>query len=159
MAGKYLRHARSKSDAWGGQPSRFAEVTAEVAAQVAADPSDRRPPGRKNTRRYCKGKTGVEHEPDLVPIGHCRWVTGWRMDGTASWECAHREICGRCGKVLREPWQLTRAECPVYPGGSEQRAAAEAEAVAAEERCTAWRARRVPVITGPQGYRRQRAEG
>jgi hypothetical protein len=166
MAGKFLRHARAKG-IWGTQPARSDEV--RTAAAVDPQPA-RRAPGRKDTRHFCRGKAGREHVPEIVmtpqpfytgvPGGECGWTTHWSVrqrayDGVR-WSCRHEERCASCGKVLRCTGQLTRAECPSYPGAPEQKAEAEAEAAARQERYSEWYRR--PVIDGPQGYRRKRQD-
>lgn len=74
MPGQFERHARSKWE-WGYPGSRSAEVRDAVRADP--DPA-RRAPGKKNTRRWCRGKRGVEHRRAVVLhswYGHkCGWV-------------------------------------------------------------------------------------
>ena len=169
MASKSERHARSKTDADGGSlPSRSAERSAAVAEEER-DPA-RRAPGRKDTRARCRGKPGAEHVPVLVLHGswpgdrECRWRVTWSFTDRAArvmWGCSHREECRNCGKVLRTRPGIADAECPAYPGTREQRAEAEAALADAEERRRTWEdrpRRRKPPVTGPQGYRRRRAE-
>ena len=160
MPDPFERHARSKWE-WGTPGAR----SQEVQAAAADDPEPpKRGPARKNTRDWCKGKVGVEHVPHLVwhPVlwrrgePDCRWRAGWdsRTGGeSAYWACDHREECERCGKVLRD--RIPAAECPAYPGTSEDHAAAEAEAARIREQIVQRPSRR-KVITGPQGYRRHR---
>jgi hypothetical protein len=164
MPRRFERHKRG-TQYWDAQPAR----SDEVRQAAAADPEPvKRPPGRKDTRTFCKGKRGVEHVLSLV-LAHdyftgggkvCEWSPGIfsSHDGTfpVKWACRHREICQRCGKVLRESWQLARDECPAYPGSEEQRAGAVAEAAAMNERYQAWSQRAKPVVTGRQSYRRRR---
>jgi hypothetical protein len=128
-------------------------------------------PARKNTRSWCKGKVGVEHIPVLV-LDHtdpqfgkappCRWAVGWSSTARKDvvyWRCPHHEVCGRCGKVLRDRWSVSITECPDYPGDPQQHAAADADLAECEKRRATWEQhrRRKPDITGPQGYRRKRA--
>lgn len=52
----------------------------------------KRTPGKKNTRRWCRGKVGVEHEWTRKPFREAkRWVwaseSGWEVD-----------VCDNCGK-------------------------------------------------------------
>lgn len=81
---------------------------------------------RKNTRRWCRGKVGVEHRPG-VRMGRwgvyaqaqgypaCRWeekshwvyqlladkrVATWEGTGEWFWRCYHEDHCTACGKVL-----------------------------------------------------------
>ena len=156
MPGRLERHARSKWD-WGTGHSRSAQ-----RLEAVTEP-DRKAPGRKDRKTRCKQNGGGPHVPAVAFIapglsaGDCRWVPCWswrerRFDSTA-WSCFHEEQCSLCGKVLRA--SVTLGECPAYPGDPAQRAAAEADAVRAQERQDAWRGRR-KVITGPQGYRRRR---
>ena len=133
---------------------------AAVKAAVIAE-SPKRAPGRKDTRAWCKGKAGREHQPEIVfcaPVFRratvtCEWAPRW-FDGPVEWHCYHEEHCRSCGKVLRS--SVGNSQCPVYPGSSAQREAAEAESAAAWERWKDWRATRRPVVTGPQHYRRRR---
>jgi len=152
MARGDARHARSKAD-WDTQPSRSAQ-----RREAAAEP-EKRAPGRKNTRSWCRGKEGREHAPEIVfrPVyrHRCQWRPNWALDG-AHWDCQHAEQCGACGKILREGPQLLAAECPYYPGPDGARAAAQIEAAGARERIRAARESRKRIITGPQGYRRRR---
>lgn len=159
MPAPFTRHRRSR-EYWDSQPSR----SAEVLAAAAADPEPvKRAPAPKDTRHWCKGKRGRAHVPVLVdrPVhprdSPCQWGSRW-SDEEIAWRCRHREECQSCGKILREPWQLTAAECPLYPGSAEQKAQAAADAEASRERWETWRLRRRPVITGPQEYRRKRQE-
>ncbi|MGH3304439.1 MAG: hypothetical protein ACRDOK_22710 [Streptosporangiaceae bacterium] len=153
------RHSRRKYD-WGGNPSRSAQVTA------AADDPDpaKRSPARKDTKAWCRGKPGRGHKPVLVARPwsthrtECGWgVHWWQSDRRVTWACVHREECLECGKVLRA--RVSCAECPGYPGTPEQKTAAEAGLAQQVARWEGWRARRRPVVTGPQGYRRSRAAG
>ena len=62
---------------------------------------------RKNTRRWCRGKIGVDHVLDvrLDRYGEMLWRRdkapcyrpSWRP---ASWWCNHERYCTRCGKIL-----------------------------------------------------------
>lgn len=168
MSARLERHARGKGW-WDQNPSRSAELGAAVAADP--DPS-RTAPAVKDTRRWCRGKPGRVHKPEIVRThlgwqpAVCKWAgrhdfrllrQGRDEDGTTvGWVCYHEERCSACGKVLRSSWELRRVECPVFPGSAEQKAEAEREAAEYPER---WRSQRRPrrVITGPQGYRRKRA--
>lgn len=155
MPRRFERHKRTSE--WYAAPSR----STEVRQATGADPEPaRKAPGRKDTRRWCRGKPGVGHAPVLVfrPVLArlaCAWRPDWPYEH-ACWECYHQEECGRCGKVLRTSWQLAAGECPAYPGDPAQRAAAEAECAEIRERVEASRQARRPVVTGPQGYRRRR---
>lgn len=86
--------------------------------------------GRKtSTRQWCKGKVGVEHEPEIAKAGYfarfdCKEMThkvrkrlseggsghnvSWRemepddYREVTSWQCYHVEVCARCGKILHD---------------------------------------------------------
>lgn len=83
---------------------------------------------RKDRRRWCRGKFGVEHERTYGqlrnhwtagrPCGWWRWESdnqppwpAWHHGGgtcCSFWQCAEQEYCARCGKVLRD---LLGADC------------------------------------------------
>lgn len=84
--------------------------------------------GRKDTRKWCKGKVGVEHQPETVrspfyngPIfadKDCHWTSykvykrGVPQDFPPKWACYHRIQCSVCFKVLKD-WLPTDL-CPTY---------------------------------------------
>lgn len=82
-------------------------------------------PGRKDRRRWCRGKPGVEHVTtisihewrDRSPCGWWTYYTlhgsdhGLRIENT-TWSCRHIEQCVACGKILRH---LDDDECPDKP--------------------------------------------
>jgi hypothetical protein len=100
---------------WDSRPSR----SAELESAVREIPRIR---GRKDTRRWCKGKTGREHVPAIVfrPwYGHTCHVLepgSWRDMARTGWHCEHVEQCSVCGRILREAWKLAPSECPDYRG-------------------------------------------
>lgn len=68
---------------------------------------------RKDTRRWCRGKEGVEHrvEVRLFRDVSCRaWDTP-----SAGWVCFHERVCVECGRRLG---LLRPEECPTRPEGS-----------------------------------------
>jgi len=143
---------------WNPAPGRGA-----VRAVAIAEP-ERKPPGRKDTRQWCKGREGREHRPEIVfapppafrpeTARCCEWGTWRAMD--VRWSCHHQLQCTACGKIL--PGRLPAASCPDWPGSEEQKAEATARARESAQRVAAWRAqRRKPTVTGPQHYRRKRA--
>jgi len=172
MPRRFERHARSRWE-WGTEPGRSAQRT-EAVAEGVREPA-RKAPARKDTRSWCRGKVGTEHIPVIVidhtaphftPGPQCEWKASWDWRTNAYfvyWACPHHEICGQCQKVLRDRFNVLAHECPFYPGGSGQRAAVEASIPELErqqrERLARQRLRPKRVITGPQGYRRQRASG
>jgi hypothetical protein len=76
--------------------------------------------GRKNTRRWCRGKVGVEHNPAVVIPPNvyrqeCRSYPHWRTGDPERWWCGHKLVCLVCGKVLK--WAVL---CPEKPEGMRQ---------------------------------------
>ncbi len=71
---------------------------------------------RKNTRRWCRGKAGVEHQLAVVKHAYigppedrtCLWWP-WGKEKYRTWHCCHVERCTECGKNLRH---LVGRECP-----------------------------------------------
>lgn len=74
--------------------------------------------GRKDTRRWCKGKEGVEHTLETV-VHHTSLRTkpcstlDWALDKDR-WFCHHAIQCTTCGKYLKQ-W-LPRDLCPDWKG-------------------------------------------
>lgn len=71
---------------------------------------------KKNTKKWCKGKPGVEHVPVISKPPN---VPGWQKEDCRldSWGlnfflCDHHEICSTCFKSLR--WPITQEECPTW---------------------------------------------
>lgn len=125
MPARFERHRKTKWE-WGTPGSRSAET--RTAASPDPDPA-RKAPAKKDTRRWCRGKEGAEHDLAVVlhsSYGHkCgwwesgRWVrTGpvppkgvtlpkwhhsndqkWVVTGR-SWSCLHEYQCQACGKYL-----------------------------------------------------------
>lgn len=86
-----------------------------VRADQSAEEEPRRRSAPKNTRKWCKGKVGREHIPSIIKKptwgdDKCHY-SNWKSARTGRflgyWICNHREICERCGKVLK--W---RVDCP-----------------------------------------------
>lgn len=88
-----------------------------------------RPPGKKDTRSWCKGKVGRQHTLAIeVPPNNSSWRTcGWRTQHylygrppVHYYTCAHAEMCTTCGKVFRTNvfWRdagpLFNHECPLF---------------------------------------------
>jgi hypothetical protein len=77
-----------------------------------ADDRYRSPRSRKNRRRWCKGKVGVEHVPgEPVPGTHGGWrlhhgvplcdsAPEWAHTLVGLWWCNHQVRCERCARVL-----------------------------------------------------------
>lgn len=76
----------------------------------------------KDTKRWCKGKVGVEHDPEMTMEGRpsnikcarLQWHSWWarREDVDPHWHCWHRERCRRCGKITNH-FPLS-SRCPDY---------------------------------------------
>jgi len=83
-----------------------------------------RAPGKKNTRRWCRGKVGREHVEGYAlsswangrKICEARpeWSYGipWYDRHRGEWWCYHNVICTECGKILRS---LPPEDCPERP--------------------------------------------
>jgi hypothetical protein len=78
----------------------------------------RKSPGQKDTKRWCGGHVGREHERQIVLAE--RWAFGKTCGPTAEvypwgswrkepWVCFHEERCARCGKHLRT---ISWKDCP-----------------------------------------------
>lgn len=108
----------------------------DEARVIAPDvPTTRR--ARKDRRRWCKGKVGIEHMPEMRvgksgqymrdrygpsnPHAACGWYEGhawswvdgvrhWLGQGEFFWSCKHDYVCANCGKILRRVGR----ECPEF---------------------------------------------
>jgi hypothetical protein len=106
---------------------------APVDKAPPADDETRPTPGKKDKRRWCRGRVGREHLPvvqlekgmaslrryALDPVRHrCRWtmwfVKGLAITGKLHWSCSHQWECATCGKIVG-PVQPN--ECPEYVPG------------------------------------------
>jgi hypothetical protein len=145
----------------------FAPAPARSAVTAAAiTEPQRKPAARKDTRQFCKGKPGREHQPVIVFAAivirsvpdRCEWRPSW-MDDYAGlkWACWHREDCSACGRILRDHGSLLISECPDWPGDERQKAEAEAKRAVIAARIAGRPARRGRVVAGPQHYRRKKA--
>jgi hypothetical protein len=110
-----------------------------------ADPLPRaqRHRARKDRKRWCRGKVGVEHvrEVRVSRFGKywsdrngkppCLWeYTRWRwvrhpkpgqprtvpVEESLRWRCSHESYCSACGKILEPSWSINENEkrCPDY---------------------------------------------
>jgi hypothetical protein len=132
-------HGTSRQKEWG-TPGRKS-LEAKAARDDPAAPMRRG--SRKNTRDWCKGKAGREHQMRVqVPPSRagavCRWGPAYEFgrvsleQASVRWECCHVRLCIICGKEAFP--SVPRQECPDYPGDQAQKQ----EAMQAVER---WRAR------------------
>lgn len=82
---------------------------------------------RKDRRRWCRGKVGVEHVPVIElekgaasyrqhnpALRQCRWDLRYYGDTRLVWTCAHVRLCATCRKVLTMSWELEAVACPEY---------------------------------------------
>lgn len=100
--------------------------------QRASAPDTPRHGRKKKTRRWCKGKVGVEHQLEVrLDERTASWrrhldaerPTCYRPDWLAnapgsatrpetwSWMCSHIKVCTVCGKILEH---YLGKNCPVY---------------------------------------------
>lgn len=91
---------------------------------LPASDSWRTAPAKKDTRRWCKGKVGREHQTELRMQ---RWATALRREvhcgyapdffsDSDGWHCYHEKYCTVCGKVF---W-YDSVECPEKPKGGNE---------------------------------------
>lgn len=91
------------------------------------EPIVKRPPARKDTKQWCKGRVGRPHRlaiemPPNAWRRQCEWITNIGSDPWYS--CQHVELCVECGKVRRHAhgWMakpdphstLLNEECPAF---------------------------------------------
>lgn len=99
------------------------EVNTDEPVEVVV----KRPPAKKDTKHWCKGKVGREHTlaiemPQNAWRRSCGWVTN--VGSEPYYGCMHVELCTTCGKQLRhsyawlqdstDPRFLQPQECPDY---------------------------------------------
>lgn len=92
----------------------------EAKVWPADHPKVDKPKGKKDTKQWCKGKVGVEHERVIV---RSNWAHGMRCHPSPPWRlklrpdyrwtCYHMQICVKCGKVLSH--DIGQTECPELP--------------------------------------------
>lgn len=84
----------------------------EQRASAPETPAHR---SRKDRRRWCRGKVGVEHVTE-VQADHGRrgqhtplcWRSEWMP---RDWNCGHQEVCTNCGKIVR---RTLGVDCPAF---------------------------------------------
>lgn len=91
----------------------------QLEVDKALAPSRRQAMKKKDTRRWCRGKAGVEHTPEII-MGQSYGkgcARGGHYDRSAKtwntgvvWLCYHVLACTGCGKHLRDV-----VECPQRP--------------------------------------------
>ena len=68
--------------------------------------------GRKNTRRWCKGKPGREHTPQIQLDPTLAFLSMPCSDDRFP-GCKHHLVCATCGKVLAPSLQrIVQDQCP-----------------------------------------------
>lgn len=80
---------------------------------------------KKSTKRWCKGKVGREHVPEVVEYhgytflthlhphhGKCHEREPMFSRLNDGWFCRHAQQCKNCGKITKQP--LSREECPEH---------------------------------------------
>lgn len=111
----------SKDSWWSGGERRDDVIPDNVRPQRA----------RKNTKRWCKGKVGRDHTPEVVRHHYyaaplfadkpCHWQEHWSYRAgeriklrDTRWSCYHAIKCTTCGKYL-EQWP-PKDMCPDWKG-------------------------------------------
>ena len=98
---------------------------------ISASDEWRKSPGKKDTRRWCKGKVGREHTIDIRRIKYGWYVNADRVrcdyirnlypwwerapyyrNRGDEWVCHHERFCTTCGKILSP---LDSNYCPDRP--------------------------------------------
>lgn len=80
----------------------------------------KRPPAKKNTKLWCKGKVGREHSPKIQMSRYagarsCMVPSGWRLQmyPRSRWLCFHEIVCTGCDKIINH--FLDPDQCPDRP--------------------------------------------
>jgi len=84
------------------------------------DAPTKKTPSKKDTRKWCRGKEGVEHvvaletnswtNPNTHETVRCRW-TPWGK--RPHYTCWCRKRCTTCGKVM-EDYLRDKTQCPYW---------------------------------------------
>lgn len=78
-----------------------------AAARLGGEVPERPQRQKRNTRRWCRGKVGVEHiteirmRPHLTHITECGWWPYRQKHKLDLWICREQEVCTACGKILQ----------------------------------------------------------
>lgn len=105
---------RSKKD-----PDGFTMPANGYKDPLAPNNREGRHRAKKDRRRWCRGKKGVEHVTEIVMYTPSWWdqyheeersCFWWR--GAHIWRCYHQEICTNCGKILQH---TLGDDCPDKP--------------------------------------------
>lgn len=79
---------------------------------------------KKNTKRWCRGRVGREHQLAIIdgekwssPCGPVSDVPFWVLDKNEAvepyWSCRHQMVCTACSKILE--YFLPNYRCPLWP--------------------------------------------
>lgn len=74
-----------------------------------------KPPGRKDRQKWCRGKVGIEHTPEvMIPVNFWGKGSPWAVCGYRDWyphrwACYHQWVCTSCGKHISR--KVTQQEC------------------------------------------------
>lgn len=87
----------------------------EEKPQYVEPPEVPRPRAKKDRRRWCRGREGIEHIPALTcdrqwGNGPCSWGLSYYQGLHLAWRCQHRRRCTVCHKVL--DYTIKTEECP-----------------------------------------------
>lgn len=115
--------SRKKDDGWGIYPkldeARF--LAPEVASKTRA---------KKDRRRWCRGKVGVEHVVVVQETKNYRWMLTkygpdnprtachwtrhhWSSRNEPHWSCRHERACATCGKIMMHSYyESIGKDCP-----------------------------------------------
>ncbi len=77
-----------------------------------------KPKRKKDTKRWCRGKEGVEHIPEIKKrqgyggFRSCKMLNVSSERYPSIWSCNHELVCANCGKIIE--WTLGD-DCPDKP--------------------------------------------
>ena len=99
-----LMISKAKKKTWGGYAYKGEKPDPKREKPTPAKGK------RKNTKRWCRGKRGQEHDTHVVQhewagrVFDCGWNWTWEKEvppGRTTPICFEREVCKNCGKILR----------------------------------------------------------
>lgn len=71
-------------------------------ARHGGDAPKTKAPGKKDRKRWCRGKKGIEHKPQARRYNDVKGASSWSRD----WWVL---VCTECGKELAQYWPMTFA--------------------------------------------------
>lgn len=108
--------SKNRKKSWGHQDRQPIQAAETIRDETRGPRSGHR---KKDTRQWCRGKVGVEHDPRWVPS---RWASAWNKGGgiltleeASNWDWTCRE----CGKVLK--WKWNPAKKPAWARSMEDK--------------------------------------